>query len=281
MKKIDLRQFTKEQLVVIPIVDGWGKAQGGRKVELAVEDGWYWVFLGNTVRLDRKARPAEVEHAFRDWGEMKRVYALGEEGIPINFDNFFHGQDNSSIEVKFLNLQPFEVAKIIYSYDRRYYYAIQDPAFQRDVLKQMKEAFEADRTLDNIKGVTPELRYYWLILNLQKQAYREFEELERMRISEAEKQKRIAEFQATFAGRLQKTIEAADGILLLWSKVNATSYMVHWKVRGTDQVVKSTIRDTMQILSLGFCASGHDREHSLASAVQLAKMYGRLYITRD
>lgn len=276
---INLNRFTKVTEVLTAIVDGWGIANG-RKVFFNVENGWYIVTLGNQARILRKATALELFKNRKNQPTL-RVYALGDEGIPVNFDNLFSRGFGETIKIHFMDAQPFEIVKVITDETKRWYFYDIDARLQRGLLTSLKAVFAAETGLDIMKGITPELRYYYLLLNLQRQSFREYEAMLQLKISEAEKAKRIAEFQASFAGRLKTSIEQADGELLKFYKVNSNSYMVEWKVKGSRQIVKSTIHDDMRILNLGFCASGYDKDHSLASAVQLAKMYGELYITRE
>lgn len=279
---IDLKRFTKETTVMTAICGGWGKSLG-RRIEANVQDGWYIVTFGNTATIERPARPAEVLKAFSENKDQhyRRCYSLGGDGIPINFANYFERNEGSSLRINFLNLEPFRIAKIVRQEDERWYSIGEDPIFQRRLLGDLRSAFEKETGIEGIRGITPELRYYFLLLSLQRQSFRAAEELEKMKLAKAERERLIKEFQATFVGRLQTTIEQADGELIRFHKKRANTYMVHWRVRGSSQIVKSEIRDDLKILDLGFCASGEDRKHWLDGAVQLAKMYGHLYITRD
>lgn len=279
MSKINLDRFTEEKEIVMPVVEHWGKFQGRLMKYPIAEDGWYKVKLPFGV-LQRKATPLEIVKAGKGL-PVVRVYAMGGEGIAVNFDNLLKKGLEETVSVNFLDLPAFEVAKAIEWEDGRFYFYEPDPRFQRTLLMQLKNQYETDQPLAG-KGITPELRYYYLLLSLQKQSLREIEELEKLRLTELEKQKRIKEFQNSFQGRLKDIIEKADGELIRYYKSNATSYMVHWRIKETDKIIKSTIRDNFRILDLGFCASGADRQHSIQSAIQLAKVYGRnIYITRE
>jgi len=277
---IDLHRFATSEEVIVPIIDGYGKYKSRVLKFPFAEDGWYVVATENQPKLVRKATLLEVDRTLRTH-KFLRVYSLGDEGIATNFDNFAKKQLPEAVKVYFFNLQTFEVGKVVLWEDGRLYFHEADEKFQRAMLKELKDDFETNTRIDTIKGLTPELRYYYLILSLQKQSLEEFEKLEKLRLSELEKQKRIKEFQSTFQFRLKDVLDRAGAELLRYYKANKDSYMIHWKLRGTDQIIKSTIHDDFRILSLGFCASGDDDLHSLSSAAQLAKVYGdRINITR-
>ncbi len=284
MGKIDLKRFAEEKEVLSPIVNHITRIEG-RLVNLAIEDGWYWFKLGNDVQVSRKATPMDIEIALEK-AKVAKGYPVGEDVVPMNFDNFFKKGYGESIKVHFLNEQPWEIVRFVEWEDGRCYSAGVDIKANRTVIKAVKEAFETEKPLDGISGVTPELRYYFLIHSLQRDAFRVAEEFAKMKLAEEERKKRIEEFQKTFAGRIQKTVEDAGGKLVRFYQ-RGRNYVVIWKVYN--QQVTSTIRDDFGIMDLGFCASGQDRLHSLPSAIQLARQYyednetrhGGLYITRE
>lgn len=152
---------------------------------------------------------------------------------------------------------------------------------QRQVLRTVKEAFENNNELRGMLGVTPEIRYYFLLLSLQKQAFEEVSKLGEFAITEKEKEKRIKEFYGNFGNRLKATIKKAGGTYVSHEK-RAQGYLVEWEVGG--QLVKSIIRDDMRIVSAGFCLSGDDKRHSMGSLINLAKLFQEedpLYIVRN
>ncbi len=276
---LDLKRFSQIKTVIVPIVGGVGR-YNGRHLVFNVEDGWYAISLGDEAVIEKKATQLEIARAIQNQPTFL-VYALGTEGIPLNFDGFSRKGWGEAVTVHFQNLRIFEVAKVIYWEDKKFYFYEQVIPREREIIKIAKEAFEKEGVLSFVKGVTPELRYYFVLCSLQRQSYRAAIELEKFNLNKAERDKRIAEFQQTFAGRLKDTIERAGGTLVKYSK-QGTGYLVHWKIG--EQVVKSTIHDDMRIMSLGYCASGADKEHTMASAVQLAKLFQEdkpLYITRE
>lgn len=277
---IDLTRFTEPIEDIMPVVNGWG-VSGSRKIwNPIIEDGWYLTNLGNQALITRPATPLEVEKVMQKQ-KVLRGYALGTEIIPTNFNNFHKKGLGEAVVVQFLALAAFEVAQVIQWEDKRFYYYQPDSKFDRSILNQVKEAFDKEQPITNIKNITPEIRYYFMLLSLQRQSYRQFQELEKMKLSEAEKEKRIKEFQDSFSGRLEKSVSDAGGKLVKFIKYR-NGWTVTWKIGS--QTVKSNIRDDMRIMSLGFCASGADRKHTLSSAILLAKMFQKdnpLYITRE
>jgi hypothetical protein len=277
---INLERFTKDQEFVIPIVSGWGQ-HASRKVWKRTEDGWYVVSLGNTIKVIRKATAMEIVKTLQPLKKLS-FYALGNEGIPVNFDNLERMGFSGAVTINFLNSPVFEVARVVRWEDGRFYFCDNDPRFQRDLLNILRARFDASQSITSLPTVTPELFYYFMLISLEHQAFREVTAITTMKLSEEEKAKRVEQFKNTFDERLKKTIQDAGGTMIRFSKANANSYLVTWRIGN--QTVKSTITDNFSILNAGFCLSGDDRSHSMASLIQLAKMFRRdqpLYITRE
>lgn len=278
---IDLEKFAEEKVVIMPMVNGWGRC-GGRLISGVANDGWYKIRMGNGFWFEGKASPLEIEESLKNIKQYRGL-VLGNEVVPWNFENLFRKGEGETVEVHFLDLPAWEIVKFVRWEDNRFYSAGTDYSANRKVIEQVKEAFEKEQEIGGIKGVTPEIRYYFLLLSLQRHSFREFQEFEKLKLSQAEREKRIEEFRATFSGRLQETIEKAGGKLVRFTKRGKDKFTVVWKIG--EQKITSIIKDDMRIYDLGFCASGHDREHTMASAIQLAKIYqeeeGDIYITRE
>lgn len=277
---LNLNKFVEENEFIVPIVEGWGKVNS-RKIWKNVKDGWYKVKIGNLVKVIAPATSLEIYKTLREKKSL-RVYVLGEEGIPVNFDNFEKRGFGNSVRVHFLSLPLFEVASIVLWEDGRFYAYQADVVYERSMLKSMKTLFEQGKSINGLKGITPELFYYFLLIFLQNQAYKEAEAIKRMKLDDEEKKKRLEQFKNSLDERLKKAIEDAGGKFIRFSKANANTYLVTWKVGN--QIVKSTINDRFQILNAGYCLSGSDKDHSVSSLVALAKMFRKdapLYITRE
>lgn len=282
-----MNRFTNEVEVIVPIVKGLSQ-YGRRKLNFlkdSLEDGWYKVSLGNSATVMSKATKMQVELTL---SARKHIlcYAFGEEAVPVNFDQMKRKGYGESIKVDFLDLPIFEVAKVVQWDNGRFYFYEADTKFQRSLLRTLKQDFdlETGTQIDTYKGITPELAYYYLLLNFERNTYRELEKLSRMRLEADERERRLAQYRSTFEGRLKEAIGKAGGTLVKYTKANGSSYLVTWKTMG--QEVKTVINDTLEVLSAGFCVSGDDRKHSMASLIQLARVFQqdegrRLYITRE
>lgn len=243
-------------------------------------EGWFNILIGTTTKIIRRATPLERLRACSSLRKLT-IYALGSEGIPTNFSSFKHLGYGESIRIYGLQAPLFATVQVVQWEDGRFYPYEEVLTSTRDVIRRVKEQFEKEGDLLGVRGITPELRYYYLLACLQQQSIRAAEELEKFNLSQAERTKRIAEFQSTFPGRLQSTIERAGGSLVKFSK-HGNGWLVHWRI-GSDNI-KSTITDDFRIISAGFCLSGDDRLHTVSSIINLAKLFKEesfLNITRE
>ena len=280
---ISLNRFVQATEAIVPIVDNWGKLNG-RKIELEAEDGWYKVRLGNQVTIIKKASPLEVRRALSTHKTLM-VYALGGEGVPVNFDNFKQRGFEESVYINFLVAQPFDVSEIVLWEDGRFYFYGINQRHQREVTRGVKEAYQQKRVLPELRGLTPEMRYAFMLGELQRESYEAVESLlggGLGALSSDQRDRIKAALQSSFGNSLKRAIAKAGGTYIGHRKLNKDTYAVEWQVG--DQTVKSHIRADMRIISAGFCLSGDDQRHSMNSIIGLAKMFKEnrpLYITRE
>jgi len=167
--------------------------------------------------------------------------------------------------------------------DSLLYYQDLDYSFDNSVVLQVKEKFEEEKPLEGIKGLTPELRYVVILLSLQRDNYRILQEIEKLKISREEKEKKLAEFHKTLPGRLLRAITDADCKLISFHKQGKDKLVVVWSSGG--QRINSLIDLNLRVIEGGFCLSGQDKLHSIQSLALLSKMFkkeeGELYLTRE
>lgn len=307
---LDLKQFTTEKEVIIPLINGKGK-YGSRIVNInrsrerdsgrnergaatndsganryrasestaAPRDGFYLVRLSDTVQLIRTATPSEISKA--NSTKLSIIgYVIGSDIIPVSFDFSSRRGFGESIRVSFLAHPLFTVVKVALWDDGNAYYAGTVFTKNRQIVQAVKTKFEQRESLLGVRGVTPELRYCYLLASLQREGIEEAKRLEQLAISKAEREKRLKEFESTFPGRLKKIVESAGGSFVRYEKYG-NGYLVVWKLG--EQTIKSTIKDDMRIINAGFCLDGDDALHSMNSIVHLAQEFKKnrpLYITR-
>lgn len=294
---IDFSRFVKDKVIVAPVIDGWGKFEG-RKFDFPdTKDGWYQITLGNTSKIERPASPLEVYKTLKN-RKHYLVFAYGDEGIPINFDNFKQLGLGETIRVNFFSLPLFTIGKVVLWDDGRFVYFDVEARVHHEILGTLQQSIDPRGVQEKVsgrsmergsglwagtKGLTPELGYYCLLISLTAQAFREVDRLDKLVLSPEEKEKRVKQFANTLEGRLRKIIEDSGGEFVDYKQSRGKSLLVTWKIG--DQTVKSQIQgDTFAIISAGYCLSGDDKRHTMNSIVRLAKDFQEdspLYITRE
>lgn len=268
---LDLKRFTQEKECFTPVVDGWSQV-GSRKFTANVKDGWYLARIGNTTSILRPATLLEVEEAITGRKKYKG-YPLGDEVIPINFQNFYEKGYGESLPVNFIRSEGFDIINFIHWEDDRLYFAGPDFTTDRSVMDNLRECFESDRPLTGQRGITPELRYYFILQTLYKQTFKALEPLSNLNLTSEEKKKRLQQFRNKTKEILQSTVEKAGGKFVSYEKYGDKQFIVTWESGG--QVVKSRVSDQFRVYELGFCASGADQKFTLGSAVALAQKFQR------
>jgi len=279
VQKIDLTRFIQEHEVTMSIVDGWGK-YGSRRVEKRVKNGWYRVGIGSDVSIKRKATLVEIDQELKH-GKLLTGFAYGEEIVPVNFQNLFSRGFGETVKVEFLDQLPWTAVHFVQREDERFYYVDVDFGFHRTLVR-LQKLFEAGQTLLNEKGVSPEARYLWLLMSLERDTWKHLQELEALKLSEKEKKKRAGEFKLNFGERIRVVVEQAGGVFISATKQANNRYLVTWK--SGRQTVKSVVHENLRVEHAGYCLSNFDKHHSLQSLISLSKIYiedsGSLYLTR-
>jgi len=276
---IHLERFSQPVKGVAPIINTRGQLRG-RKFTVSVPDDWYHVTLeGSQVRV-RKATLLERHHAVHKLPTL-RVYPLGREGIVTQRTLALPFKMKESLPVHFLQGNPFSVVRIVQWEDGQWYMDRQDARFQRTLLREVRAAYEDHHTLPNLPGITPELRYYCILVGLEQRSREALLALQRLVLDPTELRRRLQSFQTDFKDRLSDAVIQAGGILKSFVK-QGKGYLVTWELGG--QTIKSTISEDLRVRSAGFCLSGDDTSHSLSSLAQLATTFQKenpLYITRE
>ena len=146
----------------------------------------------------------------------------------------------------------------------------------------MREAFEEEKGISEIKGVTPPLAQAYLLENTQRTLAREAEE---RRLAEGDARQKVAEFlrqQRSVEGRIAVALAHSGAQLLDWRRSGGSQAIVKYRLGGQRfECVVDT--ESLRILDAGICLDGTDRElnlSSLPSAVREAVNTGQLYVMR-
>lgn len=155
--------------------------------------------------------------------------------------------------------------------------------FETEVEIKVREAFEEERSIDEVKGVTPALAHVFVLESTQRELAREAERRAR---EEAERQKQAAElarWQETLEGRISLALSHTGAELINWRRNGRRQAVVRYRVAGRRfECVIDT--ESLQIMDAGICLSGTDEElnlSSLPSAVREAIQSGQLHVFRN
>ena len=278
---IDLEKYSVPTRAIVPIINGKGVYRG-RKFASSRADDLYWCRFGDEVTIDYPSTSPIDNDKMLSELPMFRGIVYGNSIIPLNFGSAkFLGYEESTY-VNFMNAELGMVIIVRRWEDGSLLFHKVDMSSKHQLMCiGVKGKAEKGELLDDTKGITPEMRYFYVMLILDKQRIEKWEEIAKLELSKKEKEKRIAEFKATFAGRLQEAVTNAGGKLVLFN-VRGNKIDVKWIMRG--EIFSSVIRQDLRVLELGFCAEGHDKDHSISSAIQLAKDFeerGLIYKTRE
>lgn len=281
MNQISLERFSKPQKAIIPLFDGKGIYKS-RTINLSVPfEGYYQVLLGDEVTNITKADNIDTDLMLNKLPLMRGI-AYSNSIIPLNFDQSKFLGYEETIPVNFMNADLGLIIKTRRWEDGKILFHEIDYGSEMQLsIVGVKERAEKGEKLDGLKGITPEMRYFYLMVFLDIQRIAEWKKLEELELSRKEKEKRIEEFKASFSGRLNTAIEGAGGTLVKFN-VRGNRVDLVWKV-GREEF-HSTLNQDFRVLELGFCADGHDKDHSISSAILLAKQFiedGSIYKTRE
>jgi hypothetical protein len=155
--------------------------------------------------------------------------------------------------------------------------------FESNVETRVRDAFEEERGIEEIKGVTPALAHTFVLESTQRALAREAERRVR---EEAERQKQAAElarWQETLEGRISLALSHTGAELINWRRNGQRQAVVRYRLGGRRfECVIDT--ESLQILDAGICLDGTDEQlnlSSLPSAVREAIQSGRLHVFRN
>ncbi len=273
---IDFNKFVGPKEIIVPIVDGffqYNRKKYSPSNKPCDVSGWWRVQVeGNNYK---ELEPAFPEVEFPDIPTIKG-YTYNNNMI---FQNFDVGRKKTGLdmmsELYFNNAPSFSSIKSVFWEDGcLYYYGVNYTDY---FINEVKAAFDEDKTVADIKGMTPELKTLYV-----------FHELERQAIREAEVAKRRADdlkkWQESLPGRLHLAFTRVGGKVLEYS-ITGDRIVVIWELEETGRKYNSVVNaKTFQTIQAGFCMSGDDKRHNITTMVLTAKEYERdrlTYITRS
>jgi len=268
---LNLNKFTQRHTFVAPVRQGG--CQYNRKHYECEGEGWKSITAeGNHV--------IEVVDAFVETTNFKntiRGFTFHNSIIFQNFDVAKRKYEKDLMApLLFNNVPTFSPINAVVWEDHNLYFHRFD--YSNSIIYSVASRLNQDGVgvLDDIKGVTPELKTTFLFHSIEIQNQKRL-------IAEAARKEKEREFINTVPGRLMLSLKQVGGELLGYS-LEGQRIIIDWKMGGSDHKLNSIIdANTFRVIELGFCASGADRDHSITSMVLLADDYNkrrRLNITR-
>lgn len=278
---INLNKFSKPEDAIVPIINRHGVYKR-RKFKFNKEDGLYWLQFADKVKfLGTTIGSIHTDYMLDKLPPLRGI-AYGNSIIPLNFSTAkFLGYEDT-IPIHFMNAELGTIVTTRRWEDGKLLFHEVDMGSKHQLLTLgIKQKIEQDEELGQHKGLTPEMRYFYLLMMLDKQRIEEWQNLDKLELGKAERVKRKKKFEESFAGRLKKAITGAGGKIVNFNR-RGDRVDVKWIV--DDEIFHSSLNQNFRVLDLGFCAEGHDKDHSISSAILLAKQFieeGLIHRTRE
>ena len=154
--------------------------------------------------------------------------------------------------------------------------------FETEAEPEVRNAFEEERPIAEIKGVTPALAQVFVIESMAREMVREAERRVREAAEQKERAAELARWQSTIEGRISLALSHTGAELMDWRRQGAHRAVVRYRLgaRRFECVIDT---GTLQIVDAGICLEGADQQLNLASlpsAVREAIDTGQLHVFR-
>jgi len=259
---IDLRELLKEKKSVVPILNNSFQYQRKKYTTNSVEDGWYEVII--------KSSSHEIIAPNYDFSSLSKVKGYSYNNLFI-FNNFDVAKRKWRFNISamlYFNAAPtFSAVEAIVWEDKQLYYTQID--YSNFKIFELKSCFDSESSLEEIKGITPELRHVFL-----------FHAIERENLKKISEEKLLKE---SIPYRLKRSFEFAGAEMLSYS-ITGKRIIVDWQIKGGGYKYNSIIDlDTFRVIEAGYCMSGADSKFNITGLIKTAEIYEEddlTYITR-
>jgi hypothetical protein len=271
---LDFSKFDQQKTAIVPISNSQFQYNRKKYSTSQCEDGWYEVTLkGNGAFIDRQF-----------FGTLENVSSI--LGYVYNgnliFQNFDVGKRKLGKDIQcgllFNTAETFSSVRCILWEDGNVYYY--EPNYSDTQIYEVKAAYDEEKNIESLKGITPELKTLCLFHDIERQQLRAVQEA-------LKKKQEKEEYLKTIPGRLSSSFKNVGATLLNYSKQKYRGqdcFIVRWQLESSGRQFESVINsETFKTIEAGFCMSGDDERHNISSMVLTAKNYedeGLIYITR-
>lgn len=270
---IDFSTFCQEQVAVVPVVNN--KCVFNRKTyTVAAPNGWWQCSFKHNV-----ATPIQLTDPslYTDIPYKPITGYLYKN--QFMFKSFEHARRNYQnrilVPVCFAeNIGAFTSIKVVEWSNHIFFYHSTDYADTK--IYEIESLFNARQPINNVKGVTPELRALYNFYAIEREA-------SELALAEAQRKLKAKELLESFEGRLVQAFTLTGAQIINYVD-RGDRVEVNWTYNGSDYEFNSVLaKDTLSVIDAGYCMSGADREHHASSLVLLAKNYedaGLIHKTR-
>lgn len=219
------------------------------------------VLSNNYLKSLAPADTIEFDNFIKKSKKLKYVYGLSFHSGFIPFDMMKYKSQRTPIMVHDTMADEWEIVKAIHIPHKNLFYFAETVTNNISMtLMEVKEAFEAEKGLKDLKGIIPEMRVLYTFHNFEKALQ-----------IENEKKLKEEELKLTVEGRLKFLIENAGGIFINYKELRNRGYEVNWQLQR--EQINTLIDTKFRVVEAGFCVSGFDNTQSMQSVVNLLKDY--------
>lgn len=272
---MDYRQFlqTPDEVLTLPYFEGKSVCDNALTYRLreTLPPGWYrFRKSGRYVTME-----AEAEAELHAW-TLPRVtgYVFNRQIVGLDFQAPLFGLPSDA------DLPSFTPVTSRKWFDGHFLYEALE--FETDVETKVRDAFEEERSIEPIKGVTPALAHVFMLESTRRALAREAERRAREQQERQERAAALARWQETLEGRIVLALSHTGAELVSWRRGGRRQAVVRYRLGGRRfECIIDT--ETLQILDAGICLDGADQElnlSSLPSAVREAIAAGVLHVYR-
>lgn len=266
---IDFNSLIASAVVIVPVLANSFQYHH-KKYRINVPDGWWKVSLnGNNA--------VPLEPYMWSGAEKKFVkgYSYGNQIIFQNFDTARRQWGMGlTAPLHFNMIDTFSPINVIAWENGQFFYACINYADMK--IYDVKLAYDNEQSLNEIKGVTPELRTLYLFHTFERDQLRE---MLRQQHEKEEHEKKMQEIPY----RLKMTLERAGARLLSYSQ-SGNRLIIDWELLDGSYKYNSVIdANTWMVQEAGYCLSGGDKKLNVTALAKTAEEYedrGVTFITR-
>lgn len=219
------------------------------------------IMADNIVESIQPADILEFEKYVKKSDKMNFIYgyAFKKGFIPTNIVKW----KNTKLPIQLPNSvsDEWEIVKVLNIHHENIFFYIENVMNNLSLkLFELKDIFETNLGIQNIKGVTPEMKFIFSLHLFAK----EQEELARLKLLEEE-------YKKTAEGRIKTIIERSNGKFISFRELINRGYEVIWEAEY--ETINTLVDYNFRVIEAGFCVSGYDKTQSLGSVINLLKDY--------